>query len=362
MPLNIIQQDITTLRCDAIVSPTNSDMMAYGGVDLMVHSKAGPGLDEECRGLAPLEPGFAKISGGYNLLCRYIIHTVGPTWRGGQYGERAVLRSCYIESLKLAKEHGCESVAFPLISAGTYGYPKDQVLKHAVSFISDFLQDNDMTVYLCVYSRSAYEFDKTLSANISAYLGRRSPRSRDLDFDIRRFSRRDSAPIANVAPCFDMVPDEEDAFECRPMADMLHSRPSVARPSMPSTGMPKQSLGEFLKEKKTDGFSGTLFAMIDKSGMSDVECYKRANVDKKVFSKIKCNANYKPSKPTALAFAIALKLDLKETNKLLASAGLALSHGSDFDMIIEYFILHKNYNIFEINESLFEFDQPLLGC
>ena len=150
MPLQIIRQDITKMRVDAIVNTTNEEKIGYSGVDLAVHTLAGPGLDEECASLPLLGLGQAQITGGYNLPCKYVIHTSGPVWHGGLCGESIILRSCYVESLKLAVKHGCQTVAFPLISAGVYCYPKDQVLKFAIQTIAEFLLDHELTVYICV--------------------------------------------------------------------------------------------------------------------------------------------------------------------------------------------------------------------
>ena len=162
MPLQIIRQDITKMKVDAIVNTTNEEMVGYSGVDLAVHEGAGVELDKECQQLAPLGLGTAKITKGYNLDAKYIIHTSGPIWNGGLAGESIILKSCYLESLKLAVENGCESVAFPLISAGAYGYPKDKVLKFAVQVITEFLLDHELMVYLCVFAKTSYEFSKKL--------------------------------------------------------------------------------------------------------------------------------------------------------------------------------------------------------
>lgn len=167
MPLQIVRRDITTMAVDAIVNSTNSEMIGYSGVDLAVHNAAGPELAAACKALAPLGLGTAKITKGYNLKAKYVIHTSGPIWRGGMAGESILLRSCYRECLKLAAENGCASVAFPLISSGNYGYPKDQVLKFAVQVITEFLYDRELTVYLCVFDRSSYEFSRLLFEELS---------------------------------------------------------------------------------------------------------------------------------------------------------------------------------------------------
>ena len=318
MALQIIRQDITKMHVDAIVNTTNEEMVGYSGVDLAVHKCAGPLLDAECAKLAPLGLGMAKITRGYNLDAKYIIHTSGPVWQGGLAGESIILKSCYLESLKLAVANGCSSVAFPLISSGTYGYPKDQVLKFAIQVITEFLYEHEMMAYICVFDRTSYEFSKALFSEISEIIN-------------------DDKGINNASKM-------EKRFETE------------------TSSVAAKFLREYMRTMDKP-FAYKLFDWIDLRGMTDVECYKKANVDKKTFSKIKCNPRtYKPSKQTAVAFAIAFELNLEETQDLLASAGLTLSRSFTFDKIIRYFIQKGVYNIFEINEALFEFDQVLLGC
>ena len=344
MPLQIIRQDITKMKVDAIVNTTNSEMVGYSGVDLAVHTIAGAELDRECARLAPLGLGQAKITGGYKLPSKYVIHTSGPVWRGGLVGESAFLRSCYIESLKLAVEHKCKTVAFPLISAGVYQYPKDQVLKFAVQTITEFLFDHELTVYLCVFDRDSYTFSQKLFSDIKAFID-------DEYTDTHRDAFYDSYEI-----------ECEESFCSTGRAERRNNvslQPSVCRAATPISPC-KQTLAEYLKQSDK-GFREMLFELIDRSGMSDVECYKRANVDKRTFSKIKGGKGYKPSKQTAIAFAISLCLNLDETQELLATLGFTLSRSNKFDNIIRFFIINKNYDIFEINEALFEFDQTLLG-
>ena len=340
MPLQIVRQDITKMRVDAIVNTTNEEMVGYSGVDLAVHTLAGKGLDAECGRLAPLRLGEAKISGAYRLPCKYVIHTSGPVWRGGGEGESEILRSCYLESLKLAVKHRCRTVAFPLISSGVYGYPKDQVLKFAVRTITDFLFENELTVYLCVFDRESYTFSQKLFSDIQVFIDDAYEEEYGGDYYC----------------VFDEEPDVPMLSKCA--ASMPATVPMRSKPSAnPAKG---KSLAEYLRSMDR-GFREMLFELIDKSGMTDVECYKKANVDKRTFSKIKSNRNYKPSKQTAIAFAISLRLDMEQTQELLAAAGFALSGSKTFDCIIRYFIYNENYDIFEINQALFEFDQPLLG-
>ena len=341
MPLQIIRQDITKMRVDAIVNTTNEEMIGYSGVDLAIHTIAGAELDAECAKLAPLGLGQAKLSGAYGLPCKYVIHTSGPVWRGGLVGESIILRSCYIESLKLAVKNDCHSIAFPLISSGVYGYPKDQVLKFAIQTITEFLFDHELTVYLCVFDKESYSFSQKLFSDIQEFINDEYVDEHDEDF----------------YEAFDGSIDE------MPMAKCIQA-PMCADAMMPRKRETSSAAGKSLREymKQMDrSFQEMLFDLIDESGMTDVECYKKANVDKRTFSKIKSNKDYKPSKQTVIAFAISLQLDMDTTQELLATAGFTLSRSKVFDKIIRYFIHNGNYDIFEINEALFEFDQQLLG-
>ena len=343
MPLQIVRQDITKMQVDAIVNTTNEEMVGYSGVDLAIHKAAGHELAIECAKIAPLGLGTAKITDAYNLDAKHIIHTSGPVWQGGLVGESIILKSCYIESLKLAVANGCNSIAFPLISSGVYGYPKDQVLKFAIQIITEFLFDHEIMVYLCVIDRTAYEFSRNLFTEISEAIDDDYVDERENDFHGGAVETAICAERMLLDMCMDAAPQRK-----------------AQRSELYGSARGK-SLHEYMKSMDKP-FAYKLFDLIDARGMTDVECYKKANVDKKTFSKIKCNPKtYKPSKQTAVAFAIALKLNLDETQDLLASAGLTLSHSFTFDKIIRYFIQKEIYDIFVINEALFEFDQVLLG-
>lgn len=329
MPLIIVRNDITKMSVDVIVNAAKESLLGGGGVDGCIHRAAGPELLQECRTLGGCRTGEAKITKAYRLPCQYVIHTVGPVWNGGKYGEREQLASCYRTSLALAKEHGCETVAFPLISSGVFGYPKDQALRVAVDTIGEFLLHNDMTVYIVIFDRAAYQIGNKLFADIAAYID-------DHYVDAHTDSRRERMRRMGV----------------------VESRMLTAYEDVP---MATSGLDEALAHLDT-GFSETLLKLIDRSGKKDAEVYKKANVDRKLFSKIRNNPDYKPSKSTAVAFAIALELSLPETRDLIARAGYALSPSSKFDVIIEYFIMQRDYDIFRINEALFAFDQSLLGA
>ena len=346
MPLQIIRQDITKMRVDAIVNTTNEEMVGYSGVDLAVHTIAGYELDEECASLPPLGLGQAVITGGYKLPCKYVIHTSGPIWYGGLHGESIMLKSCYIESLKLAVKHGCKSVAFPLISAGVYQYPKDQVLKFAIQTITEFLFEHELTVYICVFDKESYSFSQKLFNDIQEFIDDEYVDEHDEDFYDDFFE--------------DICEEYDDKTDRRIVLSDCCQAPISRADSIEPNSAKGLSLHEYINQMDKS-FQEMLFELIDRSGMTDVECYKRANVDKRTFSKIKSNKDYRPSKQTVIAFAISLKLNLDETQNLLGTVGFTLSRSNVFDKIIRYFIHNENYDIFEINEALFEFDQILLG-
>lgn len=350
----------------------------------------------ECRTLGGCETGSAKITKGYRLPCRYVIHAVGPIWRDGKHQEKALLESCYRMSLQLAKEYACRSVAFPLISSGVYGYPKDQALKVAVDVISSFLLENEMMVYIVIFDRAAYQISGKLFADIAAYIDDRYVNEHT---DSREEQRRRRGSAAELYPGKAMTLEERvaswrgeasedgesmvaepDPDACIREALEAPESPMVAEPESdacicespaePESPMMAEaslkscrslSLEEALGEID-ESFSEMLLRKIDESGMTDAQCYKKANIDRKLFSKIRSDKFYKPSKPTVLAFALALKLPFDELQEMLAKAGFTLSHSSKFDIIVEYFVERGNYNVYEINEALFAFDQSLIGA
>lgn len=326
MPLEIIRNDITKVKADAIVNAANSSLLGGGGVDGAIHAAAGPELLEECRTLGGCEVGKAKITKAYKLPAKYIIHTVGPIWKDGKNNEEELLTNCYKNSLQLVKEYNLESVAFPIISSGAYGYPKDKALKIAISVIGDFLLDNEVTVYLVVYDKDTFALSSKLLSSIKQYID-------DRYIEEQPYKDRDI-----------MI------YQCLYKGEFLSSEEPL-----------KERRLEDIINNIDESFSQMLLRLIDEKGMTDAETYKKANVDRRLFSKIRNDINYKPSKSTAIAFAIALELNLDETKDLLLKAGFALSHSSKFDIIIEYFIENKNYNIFEINEALFTFEENTLG-
>lgn len=353
MPIEIVRNDITKMKVDAIVNAANSTLLGGGGVDGCIHRAAGPDLLKECRTLGGCDTGGAKITKAYRLPCKYVIHAVGPRWRDGNHGERDLLISCYRTSLELAKEAKCETVAFPLISSGIFGYPKDQALRVAIDTISAFLLENDMTVYIVIFDRAAYKISEKLFADIAEYIDDRYVAEHEDNHSerIRRLRALEDSALFKA----NSMPQSSEVY-----ADEMIASAAVAGIAA-APAVAHKSLDDALQQID-ESFSEMLLRKITERGMTDAECYKKANIDRKLFSKIRSDRLYKPSKATALAFAIALELPLPEAKDMLMKAGFALSRSSKFDIIIEYFIENGNYNVFEINEALFAFDQSLLGA
>ncbi len=326
MPFSIVRNDITKMKTDAIVNAANCRLLPGGGVCGAIFAAAGEKLRDECEKIGFCATGDAVITKGYNLVSKYVIHAVGPIYGKNPKGEEEELYSCYEKSLLLAKRYGLESIAFPLISSGIYGYPKAEALKIARRAIRDFLDKNEMDVYLVVYDRVAFEISGKLFENVRSFIDER------LCVETRRLDGWDSEFVSSM---------REEANFCK------------------AAEYSKKSLKE-LVGKKTETFSEMLFRLIDEKKMTDVEVYKRANIDRKLFSKMR-KKDYVPKKHTVIALAIALRLNFDEAKDLLKRAGYAFSECSKFDVIIEYFIENGEYDIFEINETLFYFEQPLLG-
>ena len=338
MPFEIVRNDIVNMQVDAVVNTANPNPVIGSGVDSGIHKKAGHELLVARQIIGCIDFGDAAITPGFDLDARYVIHTVGPVWKDGSHREEQILSSCYRNSLTLAKEHECESIAFPLIATGNYGFPKPLALQIAVREISTFLLENEMQVYLVVFGKEAFALSEKLFKSVSSYIDENYIRSKTLDeygterlygsrLETRRIREQECADMSVGAA----IPIDSDDW------------------------------GRLLKDLDA-GFSETLLQLIDRTGKKDSEIYKKANVDRKLFSKIRNNMDYRPSKTTALAFAFALELDVDETKDFISRAGFALSHSSKFDVIVEYFLVNRNYNVFELNEVLFAFDQPLIGA
>lgn len=407
MPFKMIRDDITRVRADAIVNSANPEPCFASGIDAAVYKTAGVAeLLEERKRIGRIAPGEVAVTAAFQLPAKYIIHTVGSAWIDGNHGEFAILRSCYRESLRLADQLGCESIALPLIATGVYGFPKDRALDVALSMIREHLEDSDLEVTLVVFGEESYQIASGLTEQIEEYI--------DEHYVAVRRQEAYSASIGEPG-----VQEEHDALTGEPWRQEAYSA-SIDEPWKPegaySASIRKRGKKVRASERrrklsawkrKADGvspdeirppevmdvivelpeevtaadavpkpvmlsledavnnlgesFQARLLRMIDERGMTDPEVYKRANIDRKLFSKIRCSENYIPKKKTIVALAIALRLDLEDTGNLLASAGLMLTNNSKADIIVSFCLENEIYDIFEVNALLFQFHQPILG-
>ena len=406
MPFSIVRNDIAAMRTDCIVCPTDPYYSGWGGADFSIHRAAGPRLDEVCRSLPPLAVGDVAVTEGFDLPVRYILHTEGPVWIDGNHMEEESLSNCYNAVLQKAADLGMESIAIPLISSGTFGFPKDRVLRIALDAVNGFLLDHDMAVYIVVYDKSSYAVSKKLISDIESFIDDSFISRRDDSYSSTSYYQRPrrtglnrrpdreeffSGQSESVKPSQPLTetfkqelpkpseleedhefPESSVVFSYKTSdldAEILSHEALPRKPDvLPSKKFSKKDYSRIgvdelrdIIKKPDEGFSVTLLKLIDEKRMTDVDCYKKANIDKKLFSKIRSNPSYRPSKPTVLAFAIALELNIEETASLLEKAGYALSPSYTFDQIIRYFIEHHYYDILEINMVLFSFDQPCLG-
>lgn len=414
MPFLMIRQDITKVQTDVIVNPANIYLEQGSGTSRAIYLEAGEEkLTEACRKIGHCDLGKAVITEGFNLPAKYVIHTVCPVWIDGKSKEYTVLYSAYMESLKLAKANGIESIAFPLLSAGNYGFPKRDALKAAVSAINEFLFDNDMMVYLVVYDKESVKVSQKLSASIEEYiddhyveiknegfpeileseLSEKELERRSCIWQRRRRNKRTGKVVCETqtietnteSSCLPYMLEDDTpevnstSFQTEFLVlkecqiektnesnehDILRSVRKTKKENRfvwKDAEHKKKNNLQMLMEHSEETFSQMLLRLIDERGMTDVQAYKKANIDKRLFSKIRSNEDYTPSKKTIFCFAIALKLSMEETEELLKRAGYAFSNCFKFDVVVSYFIENKKYDIFEINEVLFQYDLPILG-
>ena len=327
MPFNIIRNDITKIKADAIVNTANPEPVIGGGTDTAIYNAAGAdALLAERKKIGNIAVGDAAATPAFALSAKYVIHTVGPYWQDGEHGEKELLRSCYKKSLELADKLDCKSIAFPLISTGVYRFPKGEALHIALSVIQEFLLTHDMEVTIAVFDKGSFEMSGKLFAGIDEYIDEHyveeTVRSEYYTNDMRRIR-------------------------------------GYERERMETMRAQKMTLDDVLK-CRGETFSKMLMRLIRERDITNPEVYKKANIDRKLFSAIQCKKDYKPKKSTALALAVALELDMPTTRELLAKAGYALSPSDKSDLIVSYFIENKRYSVMELNEALFEHDMSTL--
>ena len=346
MPFLMIRNDITKVAADAIVNPANRNLLQGSGTSRAIYQAAGEQeLTVACEAVGHCEPGRAVCTPAFGLPAKYIFHAVCPAWQGGLFGEAEQLAGAYHSALELAAEYHCESVAFPLLSSGNYGYPKEQAFRIAVDTITQYVMEHDLTVYLVLYDRHSLAVSRKLFALVEEYIDDHYVAQNDESYQFDR-RRRESVERRRWRL-------EEEAT---PMLETAAAPPPPA-----TTPMAARSL-EHLMDNLGESFTTRLLRLIDERGLKDSTVYKQSNISRQHFSKIQCNRDYNPKKKTVLAFAVGLHLSEDETIDLLKSAGYAFSDGSKRDWIVRYCLEHKIYNINQVNTLLFEYDQEQLGA
>ncbi len=358
MPFEIVRNDIVNMQVDAIVNTANPKPIIGYGLDAGVHKAAGPDLLAARKQVGQIGVGEVAVTPGFGLETKYVIHAVSPVWQDGKHGEEQLLRQCYDRSLQAALDNHCESIAFPLLSTGNNGFPKSLSLQIAINAFSAFLMEHEMQIYLVVFSRSAFELSEKLFHSVESYIDENYILDKTLDeYGIENKGTDREAEFKQLRRKLELRRRLRRKMERQSEADYCASVPMGDAAAGGAIG----DLDDLLQNTDS-GFTETLLKLIDQTGKKDSEIYKKANVDRKLFSKIRNNMDYKPSKATALAFAVALELNLDETKDFISRAGYAFSPSSKFDIIVEFFIKQGNYNVFELNEVLFYYDQPLIGA
>ena len=398
MPLKIVRNDIVRMNTEAIVNTANEHPVVGAGCDRAVYQAAGYDklLKYRVEKIGIVPEGEAFITPGFDLPAKYIIHAVSPLYLGGGEGEEKKLRACYRSSLKLAKKYGIRSIAFPLISTGGFGYPKEEGMRIAVDEINAFLLGCDMDIDLVVFDDKARMLGRRIYPDLKEYIDQnyvdnRTPLNRprraehlpssrpDFSTEFRtdsspssrpdsskkfwsnfsKASRPDSSPLSR--PNFSKASREEFDSES---SVYMNASPSYAARDEEEPFLDFETAHESRLEERmrhlSDTFSQYLMYMIQSKGMENAEVYKRAIVDKKIFSKIKNNINYHPQKLTALCLCVGAKLNMDETRDLLARAGYALSPCDKTDIIFSYFIENRIYDMIELDIQLEEHGLPCI--
>ncbi len=350
MSFHVIRNDITKVKADAIVNTANPAATYGCGVDSAIYHAAG--VDEllaEREKIGPIARGEVAVTPAFKLKAKYIIHTVGPVWFDGTHDEEAVLTRCYEKSIKAAEELGCASIAFPLISTGVYGFPKDKGLQIAFNALQSYAMHHTMEIFLVIYDTEAYEISLQVFKDIENYIEANYEPEYERPGRWRRRGRRAEAPAFRAESISSI---RDNAFEARPMM-----KPSMSSFESAEKASAKPVIPE-LEDAQT--FQEKFFEYLDKTGLSDPEFYKKLNLSKQMFSKVRSNANYQPTKNTAIIFCLGLELDLEQATDLLARAGFALSPSNRLDLFVKSCFIYKMYDLNWIDLYLAKEGYPML--
>lgn len=345
MSFKIMRCDPANVRADAVVITVGREPAPGTEVDQKIY-EAGDSrrILEARKRIGVIEPGHAAVTRSYGLPSRYLIHTAVPVWQGGGSGELETVRSCYRESLRLARKIMCRTAAFPLFPKDSEGYPGDKVLEIALSCFKEYLNEHEMDIYLMIGNTDALVIPEAGDMEIDTFIRKSFRKS------FRESFREPVMESASYAPSPRLGRGSAKPYEAFTGSSFQRDKMRASQPSL-----------SYFMTHVGENFREMLLRLIDEKGFSDPYVYKKANLDRKLFSKIRCNPDYCPSRKTVIALAIALELTLDETADLLSRAGYAFSPGSKADLIVEFCIINKIYDIFEVDMLLFKYGQPTLG-
>ena len=377
MPFEIIRDDITRVKADAIVNTANPNPVIGAGTDSAIHCAAGAGLWAAREKIGKIPVGSAAETPAFDLPAKYILHTVSPAWVDGAHGEEALLRQSYDAALALADRLGCRSVAFPLLSSGSYGFPKDRALSVAIGAFTEFLLTHDLRIILVVFGGDSYALARGLFGDLRSYiddryvgnaeeveygppygngLRRRETLQTEFRTQIRppRYPKAGKTAYEEAKPLPDEAP-RPDAIgqDAIPLFEAISCKQAIEPETKPS------DLDSILKGAEST-FTEHLLDLLRECGEKDSDVYRRAEISRQLFNKIINKKDYQPSKSTAIQLALGLRLNLAETQKLLEKAGYALTRSSRTDLVVQYFIERGEYSIVVINTALFDCGLPLL--
>ena len=357
MPFQIIRNDITKVRADAVVNTANPRPIIGSGTDSAIYEAAGKEqLLAERRKIGDISPGCAVSTPAFNLPAKFIIHTVGPVWVDGKHGEEALLRKAYNAALNLADQLGCKSVAFPLMAAGSYGFPRETALSISIAACTDFLMDHDMDVFLVLFSGKAVSLASSLFADLRSYIDDNYVEEQtQKEYGSLKEQRRRMGNLARP----EIREAHRESISFGSAMEEWEVADDEVLPASTSSTVSAAGLKELLGQSEKT-FSEYLMDLLRERSGKDSEVYKRAEVSKQLFSKILSDRDYHPNKSTVVQLAIGLQLDVNQTQKLLEKAGYTLTRSSKADLVVQYYIEHRVYNVAFINAALDDCALPLL--
>lgn len=365
MPYEVVRNDITRMEVDAIVNTANPRPVIGSGTDHAIHKVAGPELLKARKQIGNIAIGQSVATPAFNLHAKYVLHTVSPAWKDGEHHEEELLQKAYEAALTLALKLKCKSVAFPLMAAGSYGFPRDKALLIAIQAISEFTLHHRMQIYLVIFNTKAFSLAGGMFSSLKSFVDDNYVEERTKEEYSPRRRRRELEEMYEHQANYSFRDEEHDGaiYDDIVISNSVASTPKPVIIKEDTAFFPGMSLEQVMQQEVSD-FREHLMHLLklrNELGDKDSDVYHRASISRQLFNKIINKKGYLPSKTTILQLAIGLKLDVKETKILLEKAGYALSQSSKVDMVIRYYIENKTYNVQFINIALDQYHLPLLS-